>query len=272
MAFLKSSTDEVHMRVAFFATCLVDAFRPTAGFAAVSLLEQAGCEVDVPMQQTCCGQPAYNNGDLTAARILAKQVIGMLSGYDYVVVPSASCAGMLKQHYPYLFEDNPPWREKAFDLSNRCYELIGFLHDILQVSAFPVCFQGSVTYHDSCSSLREVPIKQQVRKLLASNENLQFVELTDTEVCCGFGGTFCVKFPEIATSMVNDKVANIEATGAEMLVSADMGCLLHITGRLKRLNKSIRVYHIAELLAGMTDTPGIGDGADSPISATETPR
>ena len=258
------------MHVALLATCLIDTFRPNAGFAAVSLLEQAGCDVDVPIQQTCCGQPAYNNGDLSNARVLARQVIGMLSGYEYVVVPSASCAGMLKQHYSHLFEDDPLWQEKALDLSRRCYELIGFLHDILQVSAFPVRYQGSITYHDSCSSLREVPSKQKVRQLLACNNKLHLIELKDAEVCCGFGGTFCVKFPEIATSMVNDKVTNIEASAAEMLVSADMGCLLHIAGRLKRLNNSIRVYHIAELLAGMTDTPGIGEGTDGPNVATET--
>jgi len=258
------------MHVALLATCLVDIFRPTAGFAAVSLLEQAGCDVNVPAEQTCCGQPAYNNGDITNARILAKQVIGMLSEYEYVVVPSASCAGMLKQHYPQLFADDPLWRDKALDLSQRCYELVGFLHDVLHVSDFPVQYEGSITYHDSCSSLREVPSTQKVRTLLASNKKLQFTELKDAEVCCGFGGTFCVKFPEIATSMVNDKVANIEASGAGVLVSADMGCMLHIAGRLKRLNKPIRVYHIAELLAGMTDTPGIGDGADSIATSEET--
>lgn len=259
------------MHVALLATCLVDIFRPTAGFAAVSLLQQAGCDVDVPARQTCCGQPAYNNGDMTNARILAKQVIEFLSEYEYVVVPSASCAGMLKLHYPQLFEDDPLWRGKALDLSRRCYELVGFLHDVLHVSDFPVQYQGSITYHDSCSSLREVPSKQKVRTLLASNEKLHFIELKDADVCCGFGGTFCVKFPEIATAMVNDKVANIEASGAGVLVSADMGCLLHIAGRLKRLNKSIRVYHIAELLAGMTNRSGIGDGENSTATSTETP-
>jgi L-lactate dehydrogenase complex protein LldE len=259
------------MHVALFATCLVDIFRPNAGFAAVSLLKQAGCDVEVPLQQTCCGQPAYNNGDLKNARILAKQVIGMLGGFEYIVVPSASCAGMLKQHYPQLFEDDPLWQEKALDLSRRCYELVGFLHDVLHVSDFPVQYEGSITYHYSCSSLREVPSKQKVRTLLASNKKLQFTELKDAEVCCGFGGTFCVKFQEIAASMVDDKVANIEATEAKVLVSGDMGCLLHIAGRLKRLNKSIRVYHIAELLAGMTDAPGIGDGTNDTVTPAGTP-
>ena len=259
------------MRVALLATCLVDVFRPNAGFAAVSLLQQAGCDVDVPVQQTCCGQPAYNNGDAANARELAKQVMNLFKNYDYIVVPSASCAGMLKQHYPRLFEDDPVWREMALDLSRRCYELIGFLHDILNLAGMPIAYQGAITYHDSCSSLREVPGKQQVRALLAGNEKLQLVELKDAEVCCGFGGTFCVKFPEIATAMVDDKVADIEASGAQLLVSADLGCLLHIAGRLKRLNKSIQVYHIAELLAGMLDTPGIGERVTSPASTPEMP-
>lgn len=250
------------MHIALFATCLVDLFRPNAGFAAISLLENAGCVVDVPLGQTCCGQPAYNNGDLDSARKIAKQVIETFGDYGYVVVPSASCAGMLIHHYPRLFEDNPDWHRKAMDLSSRCHELVSFLHDILKVTLFPMQYQGSITCHDSCSSLREVNVKQKVRNLLACNNKLNLIELNDAEICCGFGGTFCVKYPEISVSMVNDKVANIEATGAEILVSGDMGCLLNISGRLKRLNKPIRVFHIAELLADMTDVPGIGDSAD----------
>ena len=250
------------MHIALFATCLVDMFRPNAGFAAVSLLEKAGCEVDVPLVQTCCGQPAYNNGDLDNARRLARQVIETFGDYDYVVVPSGSCAGMLIHHYPSLFEDDAGWHQRAMDLAARCHELVSFLHDILEVTSFPIFEHGSITCHDSCSSLREIHARQKSRNLLAANDQLKLIELNESEVCCGFGGTFCVKYPEISESMVNDKVANIEATGAEILVSGDMGCLLNIAGRLKRLNKPIRVYHIAELLAGMTNVPGIGDGAD----------
>ena len=248
------------MHVALFATCLVDMFRPNAGFATVALLEQAGCEVHVPLNQTCCGQPAYNNGDYRNARRLAQQVIETFSAYDYVVVPSGSCAGMIIQHYPQLFEDDAYWQDRARDLAGRCHELVSFLHDILAVTSFPICEQGAITCHDSCSSRREIQIGQKSRNLLAGNAQLKFIDLNEAEVCCGFGGTFCVKYPEISTAMVDDKVANIDATGAEILVSGDMGCLLNIAGRLKRLNKPIRVYHIAELLAGMTDVPGIGDG------------
>ena len=255
------------MYVALLATCLVDAFRPNAGFAAISLLENAGCVVDVPLEQTCCGQPAYNNGDLNNARKIAKQVIETFRDYEYVVVPSGSCAGMIIRHYPKLFEDNPDWHRKATDLSNRCYEFVNFLHDVLKSTSFPVKHQGSITYHDSCSSLREICVKQQARNLIKNNEGLNLIELADSDTCCGFGGTFCVKYPEISEHMVNDKVASIDATGAEILVSGDMGCLLNIVGRLKRLNKPIKVFHIAELLAGMTDAPGIGEVIDNRTDA-----
>ena len=247
------------MRIALFATCLIDTFRPSAGFAVIKLLEQAGYQVDVPDNQTCCGQPAYNNGDLDAARKIAKQTIEAFTDYEYVVIPSGSCAGMLIHHYPKLFEDSPEWQSKATDLSHRCYEFTKFIHDISKISSFPVKHKGSITCHDSCSSLREIGNKQQTRNLINSSDNLNLIELEDGETCCGFGGTFCVKYPEISEQMVNDKVASIEATGAEILVSGDMGCLLNIAGRLKRLNKPIKVFHIAELLAGETDKAGIGD-------------
>ncbi|MDH5396186.1 MAG: (Fe-S)-binding protein [Gammaproteobacteria bacterium] len=255
------------MKVALFSTCLIDSFRPSAGFAAISLLEAAGFQVDVPVNQTCCGQPGYNNGDIKTSRKIAQQVIETFSQYDYVIVPSASCAGMIIKHYPAIFEDSPEWHSKANDLSTRCYELVSFLHDIVdykklfnQISTASKQ-QYSITYHDSCSSLREIDIQQQTRKLISHSENIKLVELNDNDTCCGFGGTFCVKYPEISEQMVNDKVANIEATGADMLVSGDMGCLLNIAGRLKRLNNPIKIFHIAELLAGEIYTAGIGDSS-----------
>lgn len=253
------------MRIALFATCLIDTFRPSAGFAAIKLLEQAGYEVDVPEMQTCCGQPAYNNGDLESARKIAQQTINLFNDYKYVVIPSGSCAGMFIHHYPKLFEDNPDWQSKAMDLSRRCYEFTNFLHDISKNIYSPVTGHDSdtplisITYHDSCSSLREIGNKKQIRSLINTNKNLNLIELGDSETCCGFGGTFCVKYPEISEHMVNDKVASIIATRAEILTSADMGCLLNIAGRLKRLNKPIKVFHIAEVLAGKTDKAGIGD-------------
>ena len=247
------------MRIALFATCLIDSFRPSAGFAVIKLLEQAGYQVDVPEMQTCCGQPAYNNGDLKSARKIAQQTIEIFEQYDYVIIPSGSCAGMLIQHYPNLFEDNPEWKNKATDLSRRCYEFTIFLHDVCKKITFPIKNKVSITCHDSCSSLRETGSKQQIRNLINSNKNLNLIELNDSDTCCGFGGTFCVKYPEISEQMVNDKVANIMATGAEILVSADLGCLLNIAGRLKRLKSPIKVFHIAELLAGETDKAGMGN-------------
>ncbi|MDH5424122.1 MAG: (Fe-S)-binding protein [Gammaproteobacteria bacterium] len=251
------------MRVALFASCLVDLFRPNAGFATVSLLENAGCIVDVPPEQTCCGQPAYNNGDKDNARDIAKQVINEFSDYEYIIVPSSSCAGMMIKHYPQLFEDNAEWYKKATDFSAHCYDLVTFLHDILKITSVPVTYQGNITYHDSCSSLRETRVKDKTRHLLACNEKINLLELGNPEACCGFGGTFCVKYPEISESMVNDKIADIEATGADTVVSGDMGCLLNIAGRLKRLNKPIKVFHIAEVLAGMTGIAAIGDADDT---------
>lgn len=248
------------MRVAVFATCLVDLFRPTVGFATVKLLEQAGCEVDVPPTQTCCGQPAYNNGDNDDARAIARQVITAFSGYEYVVVPSGSCAGMLHKHYLELFRDDPEWEPRARELSQRCRELIGFLVDVLKIDRLDSHYSGTVTYHDSCSSQRECGIKPQARELLAMVGSLHLAEMEGTEQCCGFGGTFCAKYPDISRHMVDNKLAAIEATGADTLLAADLGCLWHIAGRLKRLDKPIKVYHVAEVLAGMANGPGIGDG------------
>lgn len=247
------------MRVALFATCLVDFMRPSVGFAAAQLLEQAGCSVDVPVAQTCCGQPAWNNGDTENARHLARQVIDVFYDYEYVIVPSGSCAGMLRHHYPTVLADDPDYSEKASDLAARCHELTSFLVDVLGVTTTAATFNGRLTWHDSCSCLREMKVSQQPRQLLASLPGCELVELSDNEVCCGFGGTFCVKFPEISTRMVTDKVDAIVATGATTVAAADLGCLLNIAGRISRRELPIRVFHVAELLAGMTDIPAIGE-------------
>ena len=245
-------------RVGLLVTCLVDLFRPNVGFAAVKLIEQAGFEVEVPDVQTCCGQPAYNSGDLASAKEIAKQVITAFEDYDYVVAPSGSCIGMAKEHYPRLFESDPAWREKAQAFGLRLHELTGFLTDICQLELAPA-FDGTVTYHDSCSGLRELGIKKQPRSLLAGVHGLNLVEMDDSEVCCGFGGTFCVKYPSISERMVSDKIANIKRTGAEAVLGGDLGCLLNIAGRIRREGGSTRVFHVAEVLAGMTELPGIGE-------------
>ena len=246
-------------RVALFVTCLVDLHRPTVGFAAIKLLEQAGCQVEVPRAQTCCGQPAFNSGDRTTARDIGRQVLEAFSGYDYVVVPSGSCAGMIKHHLPHLFDDDPNLRARAEVLSERTFELIGFLADVMGVTDVAASYPGIVTYHDSCSGLREMGLKAQPRTLLAGVAGLELREMADAEVCCGFGGTFCVKYPEISTRMVSDKAAHVAASGADTLLAGDLGCLLNMAGRLSREGSAIRVRHVAEVLANMTgDVPPIG--------------
>ena len=247
------------MKVGLFVTCLVDLFRPSVGFAAVKLLEQAGCELEVPSAQTCCGQPAYNSGDKADAKAIARQVIETFAGYDYVVAPSGSCAGMIKIHYPELFADEPAWAERARELAGRTYELVSFLVDVCHMEGVDARYEGTVTYHDSCSGLRELGVKAQPRKLLATVAGLTLRELPGAEVCCGFGGTFCIKYPEISTRMVADKVKDIAGTGADTLLAGDLGCLLNMAGRLEREGSTLKVRHVAEVLAGMTAQPAIGE-------------
>jgi L-lactate dehydrogenase complex protein LldE len=244
-----------------FVTCLVDLHRPSIGFAAIKLLEQAGCQVEVPRAQTCCGQPAYNSGDRATTRDLAAGILETFGGYDYVVVPSGSCGGMLKHHLPHLFDDDPNQRARADALAARTFELISFLTDVMALDRLETKYTGgSVTYHDSCSGLRELSIKEQPRKLLRA-AGATLTEMQDAEVCCGFGGTFCVKYPDISIRMVSDKTRDIIATGAETVLAGDLGCLLNIAGRLEREGQPTKVRHIAEILAGMTgEVPPIGEG------------
>jgi L-lactate dehydrogenase complex protein LldE len=247
-------------RVGLFVTCLVDLHRPTVGFAAIRLLERAGCQVEVPRGQTCCGQPAYNSGDRRTARDLAVGIVEAFRGYDYVVAPSGSCAGMLKHHLPHLFDDDPNLRAVADAMAGRVYELVSFLTDVLEVRDTGAVFGEAVTYHDSCSGLRELGVKQQPRDLLKA-VGATVVEMAEPEICCGFGGTFCVKYPEISVRMASDKTKDIVATGAETVLAGDLGCLLNIAGRLQREGSAVHVRHVAEVLAGMTgDLPGIGEG------------
>jgi len=243
-------------RVGLFVTCLVDLIRPSVGFAAVKLLEDAGCTVAVP-RQACCGQPAFNSGDRADTRAIAEQVIEAFAPYDYVVVPSGSCAGMLKVHYPELFHGDPNWQPRADAFAAKCFELVSFLVDVLGVAASSARFDGTVTYHDACSGLRELGVKVQPRTLLATVAGLTLAEMQDADVCCGFGGTFCVKYPEISNAIVSKKVANIRASGAGTLLAGDLGCLMNMAGKLTRDGSEIAVRHVAEVLAGMTDAPAI---------------
>jgi L-lactate dehydrogenase complex protein LldE len=245
------------MNVGLFVTCLVDLMRPSVGFAAARLLEDAGCTVHVP-SQTCCGQPAYNSGDRATTRDIAETTIIAFEGFDYVVAPSGSCAGMIRKHYPELFQGDPNWAHRAQKLADKTHELMSFLVDVLGVSKVSAKYDGSVTYHDSCSGLRELNVKSQPRKLLKTVEGLTLVEMQENDVCCGFGGTFAVKYGEISNAIVTKKTENITGSSASMLLAGDLGCLMNMAGKLSRDGKTIEVRHVAEVLAGMTDTPPIG--------------
>jgi len=248
-------------RVALFVTCLVDLYRPSVGFAAIKLLEDAGCDVVVPDMQTCCGQPAYNSGDRATARDLARPVIDAFLAYDYTVVPSGSCGGMISHHFAGLFDDQDPYyRGRAEALAAKTHELVAFLTDVMGMERVPARYEGVITYHDACSGLRELGVKAQPRKLLGAMAGVTLKEMTDPEVCCGFGGTFCVKYPEISTRMVGDKARDIQATGADTLLAGDLGCLLNMAGKLRREGVPVQVRHVAEVLAGMTgDVAPIGE-------------
>jgi L-lactate dehydrogenase complex protein LldE len=246
-------------RVGLFVTCLVDLIRPSIGFAAVKLLEDAGCRVEVPEAQTCCGQPAYNSGDRRDAAAIARQVIEAFKDFDYVVVPSGSCGGMIAKHYPELFAAGTGERAAAEALAARTHELVSFLVNVMKVEKVEAQFAARATYHDSCSGLRELGIKREPRRLLASVAGVTLREMADAEVCCGFGGTFCVKYPAISDKMLEKKLKHIAATGADTLIAGDLGCLINMAGKLKRQGSTIKVRHVAEVLAGDMATPPIAE-------------
>ncbi|WP_027793494.1 (Fe-S)-binding protein [Paraburkholderia acidipaludis] len=238
------------MRVGLFVTCLIDTMRPEIGFSAIKLLEHAGCEVHVPPAQTCCGQPAYNSGERGLARDLAEKTLREFEQYDYVVVPSGSCGGMIRAHYGDLFRDDPELMRRYGLLRERVYELTDFLANVAKVSLPPGEFHGPVTYHDSCSGLRELGVKAQPRALLAQR-GVEVREMKDCEHCCGFGGTFAVKYGAISTAIADEKCANVRASGTGAVVLGDLGCMLNIEGRLRRTgDTATRVLHVAQVLAG----------------------
>lgn len=239
------------MRVGLFVTCLVDTMRPSIGMAALRLLEGAGYQVVVPATQTCCGQPGYNSGDRKSARALAEKVLEEFESCDFLVVPSGSCGGMIRTHYPDLFRGEPALAGRIERLAAKTYELADFLVNVAKVQRVPGTFAGTVTYHDSCSGLREMGVKTQPRELLAKMPGLTLKEMRDSETCCGFGGTFALKMDEISARMVEDKCRRIEENGASAVVLGDLGCMLNIEGRLrKRGDNATQVLHLAEVLAG----------------------
>lgn len=247
------------VRVGLFVTCLVDLVRPQVGFAAVKLLEAAGCTVEVPPAQTCCGQPAWNAGADKHAADIARQVVDAFEGFDYVVAPSGSCAGMLRKHYPEVLANNPAYAARAAALAAKSHELVSFLVRECKMERVAAAGATRACYHDSCSSLREMNVKSEPRKLLASVDGLSLAELKEPEICCGFGGLFSVKYPQISERMADDKIADARATGADTLIGADLGCLLHLAGRMERRENTMRVRHVAEVLADMGGGPALGE-------------
>jgi L-lactate dehydrogenase complex protein LldE len=241
------------MRVGLFVTCLVDLMRPSIGLAALRLLETGGAEVYVPPTQTCCGQPGYNGGDRAGARALAAKVIAEFEGCEHLVAPSGSCSGMIKTHYADLFREEPAMLERAATLAARTHELTDFLVNVLKLDAVPGTLAATITYHDSCAGLREMGVKDQPRTLLSRVPGLKLAEMAECETCCGFGGTFAIKFGEISTRLADNKCQHIDASGADAVVLGDLGCMLNIEGRLRRRGDSkTRVLHVAEVLAGDT--------------------
>ena len=237
------------MRVALFHTCLIDLMRPRIGFAALELLEAGGYAVEVPSTQTCCGQPAWNSGDKASAAKLAQKVIAEFESYEYVVAPSGSCADHIRNEYPTILADDPAWHGRAVALASRVYELTDFLVNVAKIDKLPGNFAGRITYHDSCAGLRSLGIKAQPRALLAKLPGVELAEMTGAEDCCGFGGTFSVKFGDISAAIAERKCTNACATGAKAIVGGDLGCLLNIEGKLRRMgDDQTEVLHIAEVL------------------------
>jgi L-lactate dehydrogenase complex protein LldE len=238
------------LKVALFVTCLIDAIRPEIAFAAIKLLQEAGCTVEVPPAQTCCGQPAYNSGDAADARHLAIKTLNELEPFEAVVVPSGSCAGQIKVHFPQLLKDNAQLVARAERVAAKTYELTDFLANVAPRRGASKAYRGRITYHDSCSGLREMGIKTQPRVLLAA-AGIELTEMKDCEQCCGFGGLFAVKYGDISGAIVDEKCRHIQTTGADAVVLGDLGCMLNIEGRLRRIgDDKTRVLHVAQVLAG----------------------
>ena len=235
------------MKVALFATCLVDMFQTNVGKATVELLEHLGCEVELPEAQVCCGQPAYNSGYVNESKEAMKKMIVIFQHADYVVSPSGSCATMFKE-YPHILKDEPVWKEKAEQLAAKTYELTQFIVDVLQVEDVGATLNAKATYHTSCHMTRLLGVKEAPIKLLENVKKLEYIPLPNAQNCCGFGGTFSVKMGDISKQMVDEKIQHIEETEADIIIGSDAGCLMNIGGRINRVGHPVKVMHIAEVL------------------------
>ncbi len=236
------------MKVQLFIPCFVDQLYPQTAFNMVKVLEKATCEVGYNTNQTCCGQPAFNAGFWDEARTVCSKFLKDFEGADYIVAPSASCVGFVRNYYTKLF-DNSSQHNQVKDISKRIYEFTEFLTDVLKIENFGAELKTKATYHDSCAALRECKIKQGPRRLLSHVKGLELVEMQDNETCCGFGGTFAVKFDAISVGMADQKTRNAMETGAEMIISTDLSCLMHLDGYIKGKNLPLTTMHIADVLA-----------------------
>ncbi len=236
-------------QITLFVQCLVDGLYPEVGEAMMTLFRRLDIPVNCPVDQTCCGQPAFNTGHRKAARIAAKHFIEIFENAEWIVCPSGSCVHMVKHHYPDLFEDDIAWLERAKKVGQRTFELSQFLVDILEIEDVGASYKGKITYHDSCHLLRGLGVSDQPRRLIQHLKQAEFIEMNDPDRCCGFGGTFSIKYPDISTAMVDDKIRNIIESGADTVTGCDISCLMNIQGRLSRMESPIKVLHIAELLA-----------------------
>ena len=242
------------MKVALFVTCLVDQFFPEVGRATVKILRRLGCEVEFPSAQTCCGQPAFNSGFRAEAKVVARKFIKEFEPYEYIVTPSGSCAAMVAHFYQELFSDEPETLERARLLAPKIHELSEFLVNVLHVENIGSKFSGTVTFHNSCHLLRHLKVRDEPRKLIRGVQGCQLIELPHSEHCCGFGGMFSIKLPDISVGIAEEKIKNIVASGAQVLVACDTSCLMHIAGAMSRKNIPCKTMHLAELLAQGLDS------------------
>ena len=236
------------MNVHVFIPCFIDQLYPTAGFNTIKVLEKAGCIVTYNPDQTCCGQPAFNAGYWGESREVCNKFINDFSGAEHIVVPSASCAGFIKNYYSKIY-DNASNQKDTKGFQKKVYELSDFLVNILKVEDLGAQFEGVATYHDSCAALRECKIKTEPRKLLENVKGLKLIDLQDNETCCGFGGTFAVKFEAISVAMGEQKVQHIVDTKADYLISTDLSCLMHIGGVMEKMEIPVKSLHLADVLA-----------------------
>ncbi len=238
------------MRATLFVQCLVDGLYPEVAEAMIVLFNRIGVSVNCPVNQTCCGQPAFNAGYRKAARAAAKRFIGIFEESEVIVCPSGSCVSMVRHHYPELFKNDQKWFDRAVRVGQKIFELSQYLVDVLDIEDVGACYDGKVTYHDSCHLLRGLGVAEQPRRLIRHIERAELIEMKDADKCCGFGGTFAVKYPEISVAMVDEKISNIIASGADTVTGCDVSCLMNIQGRLSRIGSPVKTMHLAQLLAG----------------------